>query len=111
MPNNTQKGNLGEKIAINYLIKQGYFILDQNWRFKHLELDIIALFNNTIVVIEVKWRSNIDFGTPETFVTKLKQKKSLIKHLQSDNLILRIAKVLMATVVDQLLTHLLKMKQ
>lgn len=78
MPNNTQKGNQGEQLAIAYLNTQGYLILDRNWRYKHLELDIVALFQNTLVIVEVKWRSTLYFGAPETFVTKAKQ-KNLIK--------------------------------
>ncbi len=78
MPNNTQKGNMGEVTAINYLKNHNYIILEQNWRFKHLEIDIIALLDTTLVIVEVKWRSSIAFGAPETFVTKQKQ-KNLIK--------------------------------
>jgi putative endonuclease len=77
MPNNTQKGNLGEEIALAHLLKHGYTILDKNWRFKHLEIDIIASINNTLVIIEVKLRANDFFGNPEEFVTKSKQKNLL----------------------------------
>ncbi|MES2565662.1 MAG: YraN family protein [Bacteroidota bacterium] len=75
MPNNTQKGILGEEIAIAHLLKTGYEILEKNWRHKHLEIDIIASINNTLVVIEVKLRANSFFGNPEEFVTKTKQKR------------------------------------
>jgi putative endonuclease len=75
MPNNTEKGNLGEEIAISYLLKHGYEILDKNWRFKHLEVDIIARINGVLVIVEVKLRASNAFGAPEEFVTKAKQKK------------------------------------
>lgn len=75
MPNNTQKGILGEEIATEYLLKMGYEILEKNWRHQHLELDIIASINNTLVIVEVKLRANDFFGNPEEFVTKSKQKK------------------------------------
>lgn len=75
MPNNTQKGTNGEEIAIAYLLKSGYEILEKNWRHKHLEIDIIASINNTLVIIEVKLRANNYFGNPEEFVTKTKQKR------------------------------------
>lgn len=75
MPNNTQKGISGEEIAVMHLLKSGYEILEKNWRHKHLEIDIIARINNTLVVIEVKLRSNNYFGNPEEFVTKTKQKR------------------------------------
>lgn len=75
MPNNTEKGNLGEEIALGHLKAKGYEILDTNWRFKHLELDIVASFNNFLVIVEVKMRANDEFGRPEEFVTKAKQKR------------------------------------
>ena len=78
MPNNTQKGTQGEEIAVAYLLKNGYHILARNWRNKHLEIDIIASINGTLIIIEVKLRSSDYFGNPEEFVTKSKQKK-LIK--------------------------------
>lgn len=78
MPNNIQKGNMGEQIAIAHLVKNGYEILEKNWRFKHLEIDIIASINSTLVVVEVKLRANDLFGAPEEFVTRSKQ-KNLIK--------------------------------
>ncbi len=78
MLTNTQKGTQGEQIAIAHLLKQGYSILAKNWRHKHLEIDIIATFNNLLIIVEVKLRASNAFGTPEEFVTKAKQKK-LIK--------------------------------
>ena len=78
MPNNTEKGTIGEKIAVDLLIKKGYSILETNWRHQHLEIDIIACINNALIIIEVKLRSNNFFGNPEDFVNKAKQKK-LIK--------------------------------
>jgi putative endonuclease len=78
MLNNTQKGNQGEEIARAHLLKLGYSILEKNWRHKHLEIDIIASINDTLIVVEVKLRANAFFGNPEEFVTLSKQKK-LIK--------------------------------
>jgi putative endonuclease len=75
MPNNTQKGFEGEEIAVNYLLKSGYSVLERNWRTKHLEIDIIAKKNETLAIVEVKWRNSDVFGSPEEFVTKAKQKK------------------------------------
>ncbi len=75
MPNNTQKGFLGEEIAIVHLLKSGYEILEKNWRHNHLEIDIIASINSTLVIIEVKLRASNFFGNPEEFVTKTKQKR------------------------------------
>ena len=78
MLTNTQKGTSGEEIAAAHLLKQGYNILAKNWRYKHLEIDIIAQINDLLVIVEVKLRASNAFGSPEEFVTKAKQKK-LIK--------------------------------
>ncbi|MBI3518588.1 MAG: YraN family protein [Bacteroidetes bacterium] len=75
MPNNTEKGTRGEEIAVAYLLKHGYQIIEKNWRHSHLEIDIIASINDTLVIVEVKLRTNDFFGNPEEFVTKNKQKK------------------------------------
>ena len=68
----------GEELAAEFLRKNGYLILETNWRFKNLEADIIATINKTLVVAEVKTRRSNYFGEPETFVNKQKQ-KNLIK--------------------------------
>lgn len=49
-----------------------------NWRYKNLEVDIIAKTESSIVFIEVKTRSSNEFGEPETFVS-LKKQKLIIK--------------------------------
>jgi putative endonuclease len=71
-------GKSGEEEAVNYLKNEGFEILATNWRFKHLEVDIIAMHKDELVVIEVKSRSTDAFGEPEVFVSKQKQ-RNLIK--------------------------------
>ena len=66
-------GTKGEKIAADFLKNKGYVILETNWRFKNLEADIIAQYNNQLVVAEVKTRKSNYFGEPESFVDKRKQ--------------------------------------
>jgi putative endonuclease len=68
--NNT--GLLGEKMAVDYLLKNGYSILHQNWRHSHWEVDIIASKNEVLHFIEVKTRRTKKFGFPEEDVTKKK---------------------------------------
>ena len=77
MPNNKEKGNDGEMIAENYLLSKGYTILDKNWMFKHLELDLVAMTNNTLVIVEVKLRAGDAYGKPEEFVSLKKQKNTI----------------------------------
>ncbi len=71
-------GAKGEKLAANFLQKNGYEVLETNWRFKNLEADIIASIDKTLVIAEVKTRKSNYFGEPETFVNKQKQ-RNLIK--------------------------------
>ena len=72
---NSQKlGREGEKAAKDYLEYNGYNVLETNWRFKKYEIDIIAREGNTMVFIEVKARSTDEFGDPELFVTRKKQR-------------------------------------
>jgi putative endonuclease len=78
MAEHNETGAKGEELAANFLKEKGYDILETNWKFKNLEADIIAAFKNTLVIVEVKTRSNNYFGEPEVFVNKQKQ-RNLIK--------------------------------
>lgn len=62
-------GKQGEKAATNFLINKGYEILDKNWHFGHLELDIIAKKNNIVSIVEVKTRATAEISQPEEAVT------------------------------------------
>ncbi len=71
--NNVQKGKKGEDIAVEYLEKSGYKILDRNWHYsKNAEIDIIAENNGILVFIEVKTRTSLNFGHPFEAITKSK---------------------------------------
>lgn len=67
-------GNLGEKLAAEYLEKKKYKIIEKNFYCKQGEIDIIAKNKNELVFIEVKTRSNTNFGTPSEAVDYKKQK-------------------------------------
>ena len=71
--NNISTGKLGENLAQEYLIKQGYKILETNKHFsKFCEIDIIALDKNTLVFAEVKTRKSLKTGVPEEAITRAK---------------------------------------
>ena len=70
-----QFGEKGESIAVNCLKKQGYRIIELNYRTKLGEIDIIAKQGKTLVFIEVKTRKSSRFGRPELAVTPKKQRK------------------------------------
>lgn len=73
--NNQNKGDEGEIIAIQHLRSKGYEILETNWRFGKIEIDIIAEAHESIVFVEVKLRNSSFFGRPAAAVTKDKQRK------------------------------------
>lgn len=75
---NLDLGARGEEIAVTHLEEKGWLILDRNYSFMKNELDIVASTDREIVFIEVKTRSNTNFGEPEDAVTEEKQ-KSLFK--------------------------------
>ena len=73
-PTPNSLGQLGEKKAADYLQTQNYQILTQNYRFKHLEIDIIALDLklDEIAFVEVKTRLQARYGHPSLSVTSKK---------------------------------------
>jgi len=73
MSNNIEIGKEGENAAIEYLKAKSYKILHTNWRFRHLELDIVAQINKTVAFIEVKSRTGTYFQQPFQAVNKKKQ--------------------------------------
>ena len=72
--NNDKLGNLGENIAIKYLLENDYSIIARNFRCKQGEIDIIAKDKNEWVFIEVKTRSNLNYGRPLDAVDEYKKK-------------------------------------
>jgi len=68
-------GKLGEKAAQKFLKKQGYRIRETGFRCRHGEIDIIAQQKDYLVFVEVRTKSNLDFGTPEESITAAKKKK------------------------------------
>ena len=68
MAEHNELGKLGEEMAVEFLQKDGYAILETNWTFQKAEIDIIAQKGNTLAIIEVKTRSSLEFGLPQDFV-------------------------------------------
>ncbi|WP_434796835.1 YraN family protein [Terrisporobacter vanillatitrophus] len=85
--NNIEKGKIGEKIALKYIISKGGKIIEQNYRTKMGEVDIIAKLNGELVFVEVKSRSNINYGYPSESVNYKKKRKitNVAKYYILDN--------------------------
>ncbi len=74
MAQHNELGKQGEELARKFLEENGYVILHQNWRWLKAEVDLIAMHNKELVIVEVKTRATDYFGTPDEAVGKHKQK-------------------------------------
>ena len=72
MGSHLEIGREGEKLAETYLAERGYKMLYRNWRYGRYEVDLIAIKNDMLRFIEVKYRSTSQYGQPEEAVNKKK---------------------------------------
>jgi putative endonuclease len=70
-----ERGDIGEKLAAEFLLKLGYEIISRNWRIRQGEIDIIAKDGRTIVFVEVKTAYGDKFGRPEEWVNTAKRRQ------------------------------------
>lgn len=77
MSNKAKTGQDGELAAANYLLQNGYSVIEKNYRHKRSEIDIIAMKEKLLVFVEVKTKRNNAFGYPEEAVDNNKIKKVL----------------------------------
>ncbi len=88
--NNKDLGKKGEDIACEYLIKNGYQIIERNKHFsKFCEIDIIAKYKSKIIFVEVKTRKSNAFGSPMEAITKQKYthiKTGVISYIQEQKI-------------------------
>ena len=75
-------GKWGEDLAVAYLEKKGYTIVERDWKSGRRDIDIIALDDDVVVFVEVKTRRNRLFGAPEESVDyhKLQNLQQAISH-------------------------------
>lgn len=73
---------LGENLAVSYLNKKGYRIIERNYQKRYGELDIIGIKDNTLVFIEVKTRKSNLYGSPLEAINyrKLKELKKTAEY-------------------------------
>ena len=74
-------GKLGEKAAQKFLKKRGYRVRETGFRCRHGEIDIIAQKKDYLVFVEVRTKSNLDFGTPEESITRAKKERLIASAL------------------------------
>ncbi|MCL9809671.1 YraN family protein [Flavobacterium luminosum] len=93
MAEHNDLGKIGEELAVSYLLENGYEILETNFTARKAEIDIIARKKDWLIVVEVKTRSSVDFGSPEDFVNKKKIKllvKAIDEYVEQSGLDLEI---------------------
>ncbi|MCL2228881.1 MAG: YraN family protein [Firmicutes bacterium] len=89
--NTRTKGNTGEDLATDFLIKNGFTILARNYciskNFQGGEIDIVALKNDVIHFIEVKSRNTDTYGSGAESVgfTKQKNIRKIATHFLTSN--------------------------
>jgi len=74
-------GKLGEEAAWKFLKRRGYRIRETGFRCRHGEIDIVAQKNDYLVFVEVRTKTNLDFGTPEESITQAKKEKLIASAL------------------------------
>lgn len=67
---NHRKGDITEGVAALYLKSKGYQILERNWRHGRYEVDLIAAYQNELVIVEVKYRNGKHTTDPGSEVSK-----------------------------------------
>lgn len=73
--NTHEKGDMGEDIAVNYLLSKGYSVVCRNYRTRMGEIDcVLKDTDGTLVFLEVKYSKNLRYGSPILRVTYSKQK-------------------------------------
>lgn len=75
MAKHLEMGAQGEALAKAFLLKKGYLLVAQNWRHKHLEVDLIMQDGDILVFVEVKTRQHSQYGQPYEGVSPDKIRK------------------------------------
>lgn len=82
MAAHNELGTWGEDLAVDYLQRKGYTIVERDWKSGHRDIDIIATKDCMVVFVEVKTRRNRLFGDPEEAIDyeKLRNLRGAINH-------------------------------
>ena len=86
-------GQLGQKIARDWIVARGYQLLEENFYTRVGEIDLVLKDDDQLIFAEVKTRLSADYGAPEEAITKSKLEKiyqaGLVyieqKNIQDDN--------------------------
>lgn len=82
------KGVFGETLAAKYLEKKGFMIICKNWTCHWGELDLITKKEDTLVFVEVKFRTNTMFGKTYEYISTKKRnilQRAIQQYLSKNN--------------------------
>lgn len=68
-------GKLGERVARKYLESKGYKIIEQNYKTKYAEIDLVGLNKGVMIFVEVRTKRGEAFGSPEDTLDYSKLRK------------------------------------
>jgi putative endonuclease len=68
-------GRFGEAYACAYLVRNGWTVVEKNYRFGRREVDLVVRRRDLLAFVEVKTRAGTGYGAPEEAVTRLKQRE------------------------------------
>jgi putative endonuclease len=68
-------GSKGEDLAVRFLKKKGFTVIERNFHCPAGEIDLVAREGDTLVFVEIKARSSSEYGLPQDAVDRFKQKK------------------------------------
>ena len=71
----TTIGHRAEQAAATYLARQGYRVVEQNWRTRWCEIDIVAQKAKSVTFVEVKYRQRDHWGRGLDYITRPKYKQ------------------------------------
>jgi len=70
-----ERGKWGEEVALDYLNKKNYTVVQRGFRSRFGEIDIIVKNKEYLVFVEVKTRKNANFAYAREYIGKTKQRK------------------------------------
>jgi len=74
MTKSISSGTKGEEIATRHLLASGYQVIERNWRYRHYEIDIIAIDKKELVIVEVRSRAEATLVPAADTVIRKKQR-------------------------------------
>lgn len=77
MINKRSYGKWGENKAKEYLLNIGYVLIAENWHNRFGEIDLIMLDNEVVVIVEVRTKSNNNFGSG---IESINEKKTIANY-------------------------------